>query len=568
EDGIADGCVPTPLPVLPRFPQRRRYKQLMRTRARNEIPRDFDPRLVKILRDVDGYLDQVEKGIAAIGRGAAPTGGGGGGSTVGSVASSDHHKLSNLTNYDDHTQYLLLAGRKGGQQAYGTNASITPPSATWSVAGSFTSENSKTPTAVWASINLDNGAAIGDIIVLNLTTLPFAPSLDGASSNHSTITDSKGNTWTKRAERSYSDISSNGCCASIWTCQVTVAMVAGVDTLTVTYTGSIGAMAISSHRFLNSSSGSLRVAGTTGLGEQNVAADPSALSLSALPENTSYLFVRISGRGQAGSTAIGAFSVTDPTHTAFTHTGSITSGGTGNVGSCGQYRIAQSTSSTSDCQYSGGSVGYFSSTYIALSKPPGAVGSLLLGSQAEAVLASKLHLSNSLGRFYGEFLYFRNAGGDTDLSYIRGSDGAFVGPVVATGTDTHPDNIFQIVGSSDVSKIAMFEVDGLTTATTRTLTVPDVSATLILSQGTSAGQVIGTNTFTGGSASSLVVQGKVMLGENLAGTNFTVNRVFFVNCSPSALNTGTNTFAQLSIAMQGITTVNSTANIRGFQVDM
>lgn len=48
-----------------------------------------------------------------------------------------------------------------------------------------------------------------------------------------------------------------------------------------------------------------------------------------------------------------------------------------------------------------------------------------------------------------------------------------------TGTWAFGDNEFQITGSSDATKIAVFEVDGLTTATTRTITVPDASFTMV-----------------------------------------------------------------------------------------
>ncbi len=56
------------------------------------------------------------------------------------------------------------------------------------------------------------------------------------------------------------------------------------------------------------------------------------------------------------------------------------------------------------------------------------------------------------------------------------------------------DNLFRVVGSSDATKKLAFEVDGLTTATTRTLTVQDKNGTLpvietanVLIPGTSAG---------------------------------------------------------------------------------
>lgn len=48
-----------------------------------------------------------------------------------------------------------------------------------------------------------------------------------------------------------------------------------------------------------------------------------------------------------------------------------------------------------------------------------------------------------------------------------------------TGTWAFGDNEFQITGSSDATKVVVFEVDGLTTATTRTITVPDASFTLV-----------------------------------------------------------------------------------------
>jgi hypothetical protein len=64
-----------------------------------------------------------------------------------------------------------------------------------------------------------------------------------------------------------------------------------------------------------------------------------------------------------------------------------------------------------------------------------------------------------------------------------------------------PDNVFNIVGSSDATKVARFEVDGLTTATTRVYTLPDASITVAgvnLAQTFSA-----TQTFAGIDATSI-----------------------------------------------------------------
>lgn len=46
------------------------------------------------------------------------------------------------------------------------------------------------------------------------------------------------------------------------------------------------------------------------------------------------------------------------------------------------------------------------------------------------------------------------------------------------------DNVFRITGSSDATKLVALEADGLTTGTTRTLTVQDVNGTLYVSGGT------------------------------------------------------------------------------------
>lgn len=43
---------------------------------------------------------------------------------------------------------------------------------------------------------------------------------------------------------------------------------------------------------------------------------------------------------------------------------------------------------------------------------------------------------------------------------------------------TFADNVFRITGSADATKLAAFEVDGFTTATTRTFTLPNASATV------------------------------------------------------------------------------------------
>jgi len=60
-----------------------------------------------------------------------------------------------------------------------------------------------------------------------------------------------------------------------------------------------------------------------------------------------------------------------------------------------------------------------------------------------------------------------------------GAGATLTSPTLA-GTPTIPDNVFTICGSADATKKAAFEVDGITTATTRTITVPDANVDLTL----------------------------------------------------------------------------------------
>lgn len=55
----------------------------------------------------------------------------------------------------------------------------------------------------------------------------------------------------------------------------------------------------------------------------------------------------------------------------------------------------------------------------------------------------------------------------------------FTSPVINTPTISVADGSLSITGSSDATKVLKFEVDGFTTATTRTITVPDTSDTMV-----------------------------------------------------------------------------------------
>lgn len=67
-------------------------------------------------------------------------------------------------------------------------------------------------------------------------------------------------------------------------------------------------------------------------------------------------------------------------------------------------------------------------------------------------------------------------------TYLRG-DGTWATPAGGGGS-TFADNAFQVYDSVDNTKILAFEAGSITTATTRTLTIPDASGTIVLNDNT------------------------------------------------------------------------------------
>jgi hypothetical protein len=488
-----------------------------------QIPaRDFDNRLYECLKNINGYLQQVDTAFGLIGRGLVPVAGAGPGipgTTIGGLIR--HSQLLGLE-ADDHLQYLLLAGRSAGQIAHGTKGSGSSGATT--DVSEFSTQKEGTGGVTWTPIAIGTSAQINDIIVVVVCTA----GRDGSpTQTHDALTDTKGHTWTRHAFASFERPAAPNrfAAASIWTTVITTPLVSGVDTLGLTFSGAVGSRAIESRIFRGFSGAIVSLAGSTFQGvDVNSPADPPAsLTISGLTSRE-YLFIRATSIADNNTSYTASSGYTEFTSV---HTNATTSHGTldDNVGCRGEFSIVTSTGSTS----AGPTINLTNlpmtlSLLVALKVTGGNAGSLKFFSGDDSSSAEIAMVGSTITSNF-DFFNFRAIGGVTTLSYIRGSDGAFVGPVVAVGTDTHPDNIFRIVGSSDATKKVAFEVDGLTTATTRLLTVPDVDGILILSQGTSAGQVIGTGAHTGGAASSMVIENSIMIGDGLSGTNFTAGRV-------------------------------------------
>ncbi len=385
--------------------------------------KDMDRRDYELIKRLDMLSTQSQASFRQIELGNSP---GGGGQPL-----NDHGLLTGLAD-DDHENYFYLPGRVGGQEGFG---SITPASAInqWSVEGPFVSESQKAvPLSSWP-IAIDTSAEVGETVIVHVVTPPYAAGVNGTTSNHTALTDTGvGNTFTKIAERTYSDAFLNGCCHSIWYSTLTVALIAGSDQLTATFNASANAMAAVGHRF-SVATGTIVHSATASVGEEGFVGDePSALVISGLTPGIQYLFFRATGKGQAGSTVIGTY-FPSTGYTALDHNGSITAGGTNNVGATGEYAIGVLVGSNTDPQL-GSAGGHFSSMMIALAAVPPADGYLLLAAQ-DTLLSAKIEMIDSDLYLYGDTFNFRDAGGTTNVLTLRGSDGFFVDGIATDDLD-------------------------------------------------------------------------------------------------------------------------------------
>jgi hypothetical protein len=81
------------------------------------------------------------------------------------------------------------------------------------------------------------------------------------------------------------------------------------------------------------------------------------------------------------------------------------------------------------------------------------------------------------------------------------------GTIIFTGTCRVTDSTFEVMDNSDNTKKVKFEVSGVTTATTRTLTVPDASTTLV---GTDTTQTLTNKTLTSPTVNTPTIAGATL----------------------------------------------------------
>lgn len=239
------------------------------------------------------------------------------------------------------------------------------------VSGFTTKKFSGTANAA-SGIAIDVSAAAGNAVVLILATDGNAADTnDQDNSRHTSIVDTKGNTWTKKREWEVQFFGRTAV-VSVWVGKITAALTAGVDTLTITVTAAgddQNRKLICSEQFSGATNG-LTLDGSTH--EVTDVADAGVLTLSGL-SSTERLYVR--GIAEEGGDNTWTVSTN---YTLFTNAGAagtVEVGGTVSQGMkvYGEYHILTGTGDTTNPTHAGAD-GRGASVYLALSVTPASAG--------------------------------------------------------------------------------------------------------------------------------------------------------------------------------------------------
>jgi len=514
--------------------------------------------LYEFLRKIEDNLGDNSQQLNAIARGENTFGGG---TTISGVV--DHGLLQGLYPDDDHAQYLLLRGRVGGQTANGSIDLSSSSSLAMADSGNIVVTASTNPVGTtWNTSTLTGGVVVpvnnAIIVVLSTNTGGLT---GGSSSYHSTLTDSKGNTYQKLGEYTTTYFGATICpTVSIWFSLVTTQIsAAGGDFLTATFSTTMGTGAIESRQFVSAAGASPTVVATSTGGVQD--GDLPSLAISGLTSG-SYLYIRGSAHYASDFSTVQVYTPTS-LYTGFTtspnHASVPTGGGNFNCSARGEFIIATGTGSTSDPTLQPASFNDDASLFIAISLTSAAVGDLILQS-INNTNAAKIWLHNSTIYAYADFFNFRNAGGSTTLSYVRGSDGAFIGPVVSTtdlldmAADTNGDSVLQgaVIYGNSTPKWARLGIgpqfswvgtsDGVSTTYAQIthswlqgLNIDDHTQYLNLN-GRGTGQNVSSlgTTHGLGAINDVAFHGRLIFDPQNQGFNYVTNRVFDFRLKPTS----------------------------------
>jgi len=219
------------------------------------------------------------------------------------------------------------------------------------------------------SAGVMQAVSAGNLLVL-IVGKDNAATADGNTNEFTSVTDTKGNTWTKAREFCNAQGAANaGVTVAVFYSVLTTALVVGVDVITVNFSDARTAKAFTTQRFSIGAGSTVQVAGTP-VDLANDGADPGSMTISGLP-SAEYLFVR--GLAHENPTA----TLTKTTgYSGFSGLAG-TSGGSGvtNIAVNGEFRILTGTGDTSDPTWTADDT---ASVFIAFKEVPPAVEAVFL----------------------------------------------------------------------------------------------------------------------------------------------------------------------------------------------
>ncbi len=416
----------------------------MRTFAPVSPPKDMDPRVYKVLKRQNDYLQQVGAGLGRVARGKSPDQGETNLITIPPI--TDHGALDGLTSLtssggavldynDDHTQYALLAGRSAGQSLYGSRTTVADG---WNPSGAFINGIEPATGATWTTSagNCISGVPVGylAIIVVSATIFDAAASYsDGVSTFVSGVTSTPSNTWTKLREFSMTQGGTTSRIVSVWYSYIGTAFVSGTSTILVTFTeANMERKAMQGYQFNIGTGSTIDLISSVDDAQDDVF-QPSSMSRSETGET---LYIRAITQHASSVNDEDLFIVTGGFTPFLTdQTLSTNAAVDGYVGSRGEFLIGTS-GATSQPSIDSGVTNYdFANTFLAIQLTVGTGGLLNLSSLKHS-LAANILMSGSTMTANMDFLYFQDAGGSTNLSWIDGTDGSYHIDHVATAPST------------------------------------------------------------------------------------------------------------------------------------